>query len=90
MAAAVGPSAEIFELHGIAVALDLTGAGVDQHRGDFSLRFGAGAGRFFSGFDGALTGGDEAIDGAQRCAGLRPPVPAAGMPRAWAAAQRLR
>src|SRR5215472_1463355 len=46
---------------------DLAGAALDQRRGDFGFRLGAGARCLFLGFDGALAGGDEAIDGAQRC-----------------------
>src|SRR6476646_2909106 len=52
--------------HGVAVALDSAGTGIGQCRDDFSFRLGAGACCLFLGIDGALAGGDEAINGAQR------------------------
>jgi hypothetical protein len=55
------------QLHGVAVALDLVGAAIGQCCDDFGFRLGAGARCLLLGFDGALAGGDEAIDGAQCC-----------------------
>ena len=54
------------QLHGVAVALDLAGAAIGQCCDDLGFHLGAGARCLFLGFDGALAGGDEAIDGAQR------------------------
>ena len=54
------------QLHGVAVALDLAGAAIGQCCDDLGFHLGTGARRLILGFDGALAGGDEAIDGAQR------------------------
>ena len=54
------------QLHGVAVALDLAGAAIGQCCDDLGFHLGTGARCLILGFDGALAGGDEAIDGAQR------------------------
>src|SRR5262249_54342919 len=55
------------QLHGVAVALDLAGAATGQCCDDLGFCLGAGARCLRLGLDGALTGGDEAIDAAQCC-----------------------
>src|SRR5262245_16713963 len=50
------------QLHGVAIALDLAGAAIGQCCDDLGFHLGAGARCLFLGFDGARSGGDEAID----------------------------
>ena len=69
------------QLHGVAVALDLAGATLDQRRGDFGFRLGAGARCLFLGFD-ARWRAVMRRSMERSVAWSRPPVPAAGMARA--------